>query len=354
MKQILLTSVALAFAMGCESRPSAEQNAPPTAPTSAAAITQPQPSAEELQQAEEAKAAEKKKADDALKLQQDFDELKVDNEKELARWTPKLRANAKSVADKAYPNGKAAIQASLAGKYRKPGNPERDTYRHPLQTLEFFGFKPDMTVLEYGPGEGWFTEVLAPSLAKKGKLIVTSTDPNGPKDQRSTLYGERQKLFLERSPELYSKVQTVIIDGKNPDLKIDGKVDLILLMRGMHGMVNAGTLDKWLAEFNTALKPKGILGIEQHRAKADAKPEESAKKGYLPQAWVIEKVEAAGFKLVGKSEINANPKDTKDYPGGVWTLPPTYAEKDKDREKYQAIGESDRMTLKFERVASKK
>jgi predicted methyltransferase len=350
MKQFFLTGIALTLVLGCEARPSAEQNASASAASSAAT---PQPSAEEQKKAEEAKANEKKKADDALKLQQDFAQLKVDNEKELARWTPALRANAKSVADKAYPTGKAALQASLAGKYRKPGNAERDTFRHPQETLEFFGFKPDMTVLEYGPGEGWFTELLAPALAKKGKLIVTNTDPNGPKDQRSTLYGERVKLLLDRSPELYSKVEPVIIDGKKPDLKLDGNVDLVLVMRGLHGMVNAGTLDTWLAEFNTALKPKGILGIEQHRAKADAKPEESAKKGYLPEAWVIEKVEAAGFKLAGKSELNANPKDTKDYESGVWALPPTYAGKDKDREKYQAIGESDRMTLKFVKVAAK-
>jgi predicted methyltransferase len=353
MKQMLFTGIALTLALGCEARPAAEQPAPATAPSPATPTAAPEPSAEDVKKAEEAKAEEKKKADEALKLQQDFDKLKVDNEKELARWTPALRANAKSVADKTYANGKAAIQAALGGKYRAPGNPERDTYRHPQQMLEFFGFKPTMTVLEYGPGEGWFTELLAPALAKKGKLLITNSDPEGPKDQRSTFYGERTKLFLERSPELYSKVEPVIVDGKNPDLKLEGNVDMVLVLRGLHGMVNGGKLDTWLAEFHTALKPKGILGIEQHRAKADAKPEESSKKGYLPEAWVIEKIEAAGFKLVGKSELNANPKDTKDYPGGVWTLPPTYAEKDKDREKYQAIGESDRMTLKFERVAAK-
>jgi len=112
-------------------------------------------------------------------------------------------------------------------------------------------------------------------------------------------------------------------------------------------MVNSGKLDEWLATIHASLKPNGILGIEQHRATADANAEESAKKGYLPEKWVIERVEAAGFKLAGKSEINANPKDTKDYPEGVWTLPPTFELGDKDREKYLAIGESDRMTLKF-------
>ncbi|MET0411982.1 MAG: hypothetical protein ABW217_11845, partial [Polyangiaceae bacterium] len=345
MKQFLLPSIAFVVALGCEARPSAEQNAPAAAATPAAVA--PQPSADELKKQEEAKAAEKKKADDALKLQQDFDQLKVDNEKELARWTPELRTSAKSTADKAYPNGKAALNAAIAAKYRKPGNADRDSARHPLQTLEFFGFKPDQTVLEYGPGEGWFTEILAPSLAKKGKLLVTSPDPDGPKDQRSTLYGERQKLFLSTSPELYSKVETVVVDGKKPDLTLDGKVDLVVVMRGLHGMVNGGTLDTWLAEFHSALKPKGVLGIEQHRAAPGQNAAETSKHGYLPEAFVIEQVEAAGFKLAGKSEMNANPKDTKDYPEGVWSLPPTLREGEKNRDKYLAIGESDRMTLKF-------
>ncbi|HWO13743.1 MAG TPA: hypothetical protein VNN80_29775, partial [Polyangiaceae bacterium] len=174
-----------------------------------------------------------------------------------------------------------------------------------------------------------------------------SSDPNGPADQRSTLSGERTKLFLESAPELYGKVETVVIDGKSPSLPQEGNLDLVLLTRELHGMVNGGSLDAWLKEFHDALKPKGTLAIEQHRAKPDAVAEESSKKGYLPEKWVIEKVEAAGFKLAGKSEINANPKDTKDYPDGVWTLPPSFRLGDTDREKYAAIGESDRMTLKF-------
>jgi predicted methyltransferase len=128
---------------------------------------------------------------------------------------------------------------------------------------------------------------------------------------------------------------------------------MILLMREAHGLQEDGILTPWLAEMHRALKPGGILGIEQHRAAPDAKPEESAKKGYLPEKWLINQVEAAGFKLAAKSEINANPKDTKDYPEGVWTLPPSLTLKDKDRDKYTAIGESDRMTLKFVKIAAK-
>ena len=264
-----------------------------------------------------------------------------------------LRADAQKLADKSYATGRAALQAAVASKTRVPGHVERDKARHPVETLEFLGFKPTMTVLEYSPGEGWYTQILAPALAKKGKLLATNTDPNGPADQRSTYYGERFKLFLETSPELYGKVETVIVDGKTPSLPQEGSVDLALVFRSLHGMVNAGTLDAWLAQFHKALKAKGTLGIEQHRAAAGADPLESSKKGYLPEAWVIEKVEAAGFKLAGKSEVNANAKDTKDYPNGVWALPPSLQLGDQDRDKYVAIGESDRMTPWFVKVEAK-
>jgi predicted methyltransferase len=129
---------------------------------------------------------------------------------------------------------------------------------------------------------------------------------------------------------------------------------MILVFRELHGMVMGKRLDRWLAAFHKALKPNGVLGIEQHRARPDATAEKSAEEGYLPEKWVIEKIEAAGFKLAGKSEVNANKKDTKDHPEGVWTLPPSYALGDKDRAKYAAIGESDRMTLKFVKAAPRK
>ncbi|MDB4944606.1 MAG: hypothetical protein JWP97_4140, partial [Labilithrix sp.] len=311
--------------------------APPPAP---APPPPPEPTAEE-----------KKKAEQQKQLAADKAEARADHEKEVARWTPELHAEAKALADKQFPSGKAAIQAVMASKIRKPGQADRDKYRHPAETLDFFGFKPTQTVLEFGPGEGWYTTLLAPALAKKGKLLVSNNDPNGPADDRGSYYGQVFKMFLETSPEAYGKVETVIIDSKNPSLPQEGNVDLVILARELHGMVNQGTLDAWLAQFQKALKPGGTLGIEQHRAKADAKAEESAKNGYLPEKWVIEKIEGAGFKLAGKSEINANAKDTKDYEGGVWTLPPSYRLGQKDHDKYAAIGESDRMTLKFTKVA---
>jgi predicted methyltransferase len=319
----------------------------PTTP----ATTPPPPAPVETAKAPEPTPEEKKKAEALRELEKDRAKMKADNEAEKARWTPELRAEAKALADKTFPSGKAAIQAAVANKARKPGNADRDKYRHPIETLDFFGFRPTMTVLEYGPGEGWYTELLAPVLAKKGKLLATNGDPNGPAEERSTFYAERFKLFLERAPELYGKVETVTIDGKAPNVAHEGSVDLALIMRGLHGMVNAGKLDEWLATIHGSLKPNGVLGIEEHRAPADANALESSKKGYLPEKWVIEHVEAAGFKLAGKSEVNANPKDTKDYADGVWTLPPTLKLGDKDREKYVAIGESDRMTLKFTKVS---
>jgi predicted methyltransferase len=318
---------------------------PPPAATAEPApepVKAPEPTPEELKKAEQAK-----------RLQEDRAEWESDRKAETARWTPEMRVEAKALGEKAYPSGKAAIQAVMKGKHRRPESITRDKYRHPVETLEFFGLKPTMTVLDFGPGEGWYTELLAPSLAKSGKYIATNSDPNGPADQRSTFYGQVFKGFVDAVPEAYGKVETVIIDGKAPKLPQDGTVDLVILMREAHGLINNGTLNAWLGEINHALKPKGVLGIEQHRAPADANPTESAKKGYVPEKWLIEQVEAAGFKLAAKSEINANPKDTKDYEGGVWTLPPSLIKKDKDREKYVAIGESDRMTLKFVKAPAK-
>jgi len=313
---------------------------PPPAPTAEAPPPKPEPTPEE-----------KKKAEQLEALQKDKAKAEADHKAEMARWTPELHAEAKTFADKTFPSGKAAIQAAMAAKFRKPGDSDRDKYRHPAETLDFFGFKPTMTVLEFGPGEGWYTELLAPSLAKKGKLLVTNTDPNGPPEERSTFYGQRFKMFLDTSPEAFGKVETVNIDNKSPSLPQDGNVDLIIVARELHGMVQQNKLNDWLAQFYKALKPNGVLGVEEHRAKADAEPQESAKKGYLPEKWTIQQIEAAGFKLAGKSEINANAKDTKDYADGVWTLPPSYRLGDKDHDKYAAIGESDRMTLKFVKVA---
>lgn len=317
---------------------------PPLAPSAFVAYPAPTDKAEAAPAAPSAE--DQKKAEAAKKLAADRAEMEASIKAEEARWTPALHAEAKKLAA-GRPTLKSALGDALKSKVRKPGHAARDTYRHPLETLEFLGLKPNMTVLEWGPGEGWYTELLAPVLAAKGKLLVTSGDPNGPKDVRATFYAERTHRTLAVSPELFGKVEPVIVDGKQPKLPMEGTLDMVLLFRGMHGLHNSKTMGPALAEMFKALKPGGVLGVVQHRAKADAKPDEASKKGYLPEAYVIQEVEAAGFKLAGKSEVNANAKDTKDYAAGVWALPPTLENKETDRAKYEAIGESDRMTLKF-------
>ncbi|HEX8791464.1 MAG TPA: hypothetical protein VF765_10980 [Polyangiaceae bacterium] len=274
---------------------------------------------------------------------------------ELARWTPAMHAAAKALADTTYPSGAAAIAAALKGTHRVPGAADRDKYRHPAETMAFFGLEPTMTVLDVDPGTGWYTELLAPALAKQGRYLATGQYV--PKDAGVVAYerspwsafvAARFAAFLAKAPELYGKVETISLDYAAPKLAIDsGTVDMVLMMREVHMMRNWGTLGTWLAEALRVLKPGGILGIEDHRASAGTAPEDCAKTGYLPEAWVIAQVQAAGFSLVAKSEVNANPKDTKDYEHGVWTLPPEFTLGDKDHVRYAAIGESDRMTLKF-------
>ena len=200
------------------------------------------------------------------------------------------------------------------------------------------------------------TELLAPVLAKDGLYLATNREPPSSAPEPSTDHwtayeGVRFDELLHAAPELYGKVQVIRVDYSAPKLNLDGKVDLVLMMREVHMMKNWGTLDTWLREIHRALKRNGILGVEEHRAAPGTDPEKCAATAYLPEAWVIARVEAAGFKLVGRSEINANARDTRDHPKGAWTLPPELALGDVDRDRYLAIGESDRMTLKFVRVA---
>src|SRR5688572_23313901 len=347
----LLGPLTLVTLVGCASQepPPAETPAPAPAPTlEPAPVVAPAPAAPP-----EPTAEEKKKAEEAKKLEADWAKMLEKHAAEVARLTPEVRESAKALSSRSYPSTRAALTAVLPGKHRAPGNADRDKDRHPLQTLEFFGLKPTQSVLEYGPGEGWYTELVAPVLASKGKLSVTMTDPNGPKTERSTLYGERTKLFLDRLPEAYGKVERVTVDPKAPKLGADATYDVVLLVRGAHGMHNNKMLAAWLSEFHRVLKPGGRLGVEQHRAAPDKNPDETSKQGYLPEPWLIAQIEAAGFKLSAKSEVNANAKDTKDHPEGVWTLPPTLRLGEVDKAKYTAIGESDRMTLAFAKVDKK-
>ncbi len=253
--------------------------------------------------------------------------------------------------NEADPAAKAALVAALDGPQRAAENKARDVYRHPLETLLFFGLRPDMTVVELWPGGGgWFTEILAPVLRERGKLITTNFDTTGPADAYGTKAGKRYEEKLAGNPGVYDKVQVVTVKDVNTlNLAPDGTVDLVLTFRNTHGWVEDGAEAGVYGAAFRALKPGGVLGVEQHRAKPGpvADPKKQAETGYLPEDWVIARVESFGFKFAGKSEINANPKDTKDYEKGVWALPPALQNGETDKAKYQAIGESDRMTLKF-------
>ncbi|HEV7632528.1 MAG TPA: hypothetical protein VGO41_06020 [Steroidobacteraceae bacterium] len=242
------------------------------------------------------------------------------------------------------------IDTALAGAHRSPANRARDTYRHPRQTLLFFGIRPEMTVVEMDPGAGWYTEVLAPLLRDKGRLLValTPADPANANAGATRGYA-RFQAFLGQNPQVFDKVELVpMAPGKQP-IAPPGTADMVLTFRSIHGWME-GDVDiapAAFADMYKALKPGGVLGVVEHRGVATVPQDPKAKSGYVNQAYAIKLIEGTGFRLVATSEINANPKDTKDYPGGVWTLPPSLQEGDKDRARYLAIGESDRFTLKF-------
>ena len=241
----------------------------------------------------------------------------------------------------------AAIRAAVAGPNRSEANRKRDVYRHPIETLSFFGLKPDMTVVEMFPGQGWYTEILAPLLADHGKLIVTSVDPNGPQDKPGFKAAHDLQERFKAQPELFGKVQVTRIDPPgNFALGPDGSADMVLTFRSVHDWVRDGVADKVFAAMFKVLKPGGTLGLVAH-VSPNADPAQAGKTGYLTEGYVIELAKKAGFTLAARSDVNANPKDTHDWPEGVWTLPPTYRLGDKNRDLYAMIGESDRMTLRF-------
>jgi predicted methyltransferase len=235
-----------------------------------------------------------------------------------------------------------ALKAAIGAEHRAD-NARRDAWRHPYETLSFFGIKPTMTVVELVPGGGWYTEILAPYLRDKGKYIAAGAAP----DKKG---GMALRARLDANPALYGKAVTAVFEPPSRyEIAPPNSVDMVLTFRNLHNWVGDGedSLKTTFKEIHKVLKPGGVLGIVDHRLPASMKQDDKASSGYVHEAWVIKLVEGAGFKLAGKSEVNANPKDKADHEKGVWTLPPVLANKDKDREKYLAIGESDRMTLKF-------
>jgi predicted methyltransferase len=255
------------------------------------------------------------------------------------------------------------LAASVNGEWRSVEDRTRDPYRHPQEALAFWGLQPGMTILEVQPGGGWWTEILAPyAHATSGKYFATAADLNNPElpEASRKARSDFQARFAAK-PDVYGDVQLLNFGAKSAPLP-ESTFDFILTARSVHGWMGNGLTDKVFRDLYGALKPGGILALEQHRANPGEQDPKAAS-GYVTEEFVIEQAKKAGFELAGRSEINANAKDTKDHPFGVWTLPPTkrtrpYSEgpdahdPNFDRTKYDAIGESDRMTLKFTKPAA--
>lgn len=240
------------------------------------------------------------------------------------------------------------LESAVEGAHRSAKHSARDVSRHPLQTLQFFEVKPSHVVVEISPGgSGWYTEILAPLLREQGKLYAAHYDP----DAQYEYFQKSLKAFqtkLAANPEIYNEVElTIMQPPKKLEIGPDGSADRVLTFRNVHNWVQNGGADEAMAAFYKVLKPGGILGVVDHRAKPGTSVEQMNKSGYVTEKLTIDLAEAAGFKLLAKSEINANPKDSTLHEKGVWTLPPSLRLGDQDRERYLAIGESDRMTLKF-------
>jgi predicted methyltransferase len=245
------------------------------------------------------------------------------------------------------------LDTILAGDWRDPFNVARDIWRHPKETLGFFGVTPDQHVLEISPGRGWYTEILVPLLRERGHYVGAVSDPAAAPDERVRDYFAKSNADLRAKlaarPDVYGTVELREIDGARPDFGPPGSIDTVLTFRNVHNWLMAGHAEAMFKGFYEVLKPGGVLGVVEHRAAGEVPAGD--KSGYVGQDQVIGLARAAGFEFEASSEINANPADTKDHEAGVWSLPPSLRLGDKDREKYLAIGESDRMTLRFRKPA---
>jgi predicted methyltransferase len=243
-----------------------------------------------------------------------------------------------------------ALERAVAGKHRTPEFVARDKYRHPVETLSFFELEPDHSVVEIWPGgKGWYTEMLAPLLREEGKLYAAHFPEDSPVAYFTRSLAEfRAKLAT--NPGVYDRViiSSMGVDGSG-EIAPDNSVDRVLTFRNVHNWMRKDGEQEVMRAMFRALKPGGLLGVVEHRAKPGTSKEMMVESGYVTEDYVIEIAQKAGFHLVDRSEVNANPKDTRDHPKGVWTLPPTLRLGETDRDRYLVIGESDRMTLKFQK-----
>lgn len=258
------------------------------------------------------------------------------------------RAEAAAEVDQAWAAADGPLLSdAIAGSWRDPANRKRDEFRHPQATLEFFRVGSRARVIEISPGAGWYTEILAPYLRGSGTYIGASA--KAPADSAAGKRNAGIKAKFAADAERYDRVQWLEYDGKAPSLGAPRSVDVVLTFRNVHNWVAADNADAYFKAFYDVLKPGGVLGVVDHRAKNGTSLEAMKKSGYLTEDLVIELAERAGFALEAQSEANANTKDSADHPNGVWTLPPTnrHGKGKKEAAKYAAIGESDRMTLRF-------
>jgi predicted methyltransferase len=239
-----------------------------------------------------------------------------------------------------------ALTVILTGDQRPPEERARDVYRHPKETLLFFGIRPEMKVMEVWPEPGWYTAVIAPLLREKGKYYaaVIAADPSS---KYITHRLEEYRSRLAARPEVYDRVTVVTFPADGSDAVPAGSVDMVVTFRNIHNWMARDQAVQAFATMYRALKPGGVLGVVEHRGNPAVPQDPKAKSGYVNEDYAIKLIEQQGFRLVAKSEVNDNPRDTKDYEQGVWTLPPTYRLGAKDHDKYAAIGESDRFTLRF-------
>ncbi len=248
------------------------------------------------------------------------------------------------------PGTDEAIRHAVASPARDEDFVARDVVRHPAEELSFFGVRPTSTVVEVWPGGGYWTQILAPLLHDHGAYYAAFGPADGDSEERLFAVGPEFQRMLHHNPSIYGKAHLTEFGAHHPEMAPPGSADFVLTFRNLHNWMSEGTAPAMLAAIHRALKPGGVLGIEDHRGNASIPQDPKARSGYVRQAYAIRLIERAGFTLVASSEINANPRDTTIWPKGVWTLPPVLALKDQDREKYLAVGEADNFVLKFRKV----